>query len=108
LRLAHAVAFAPLAVVSVCLAPAVIEELMFRGIIQGRLAGLVGRNEALPAFAAMTVMPFTYSISNGLVAGFVSYAAVKLLAGRGREVHWIVYLLAGIFVAGFAALKLAP
>jgi AGZA family xanthine/uracil permease-like MFS transporter len=63
--------------------------------------------EALPAFAAMTVMPFTFSISNGLVAGFVSYAGVKLLAGRGREVHWIVYALAAIFAVGFAAIRIA-
>ena len=42
-------------------------------------------------------------------AGVTTYIESSAgVAGRGREVHWIVYLLAGIFVAGFALLKLAP
>jgi AGZA family xanthine/uracil permease-like MFS transporter len=42
--------------------------------------------EAVPAFATITVMVFTYNIANGLTAGLVVYPLVKLLAGRGREV----------------------
>ena len=43
-------------------------------------------------------MPFTFSITNGVGAGFVSYAAIALLRGRGREVHPLLYVISGIFV----------
>jgi len=55
-------------------------------------------SEAIPAFLTLIVMPFTYSISHGLAIGFTSYPLLKLLSGRGREVHWLVYVLAGLFV----------
>lgn len=54
--------------------------------------------EAIPAFLTMVVMPFAYSITEGIAFGFISYAALKLTARRGREVHWIVYLFAILFV----------
>lgn len=50
--------------------------------------------EALPAFAVITGIPFCYSIGDGLALGFLCYPLIKLLAGRGREVHWILYPLA--------------
>ena len=53
--------------------------------------------EAVPAFLTLSVMPATFSISHGLAAGFVSYAGMKLAAGRGREVHWLVYAIAALF-----------
>ena len=49
--------------------------------------------DAAPAALTAMMMPFTYSIANGLAFGFISYAAVKALTGRAREVHpatWIV------------------
>jgi AGZA family xanthine/uracil permease-like MFS transporter len=49
---------------------------------------------ALPAFLTIVVMPLTYSISNGLAIGFITYPIVKLLAGRGREAHVLIYVLA--------------
>ncbi len=42
-------------------------------------------DEAIPAFMTMLVMPFTWSITNGIGAGFVTYAAIKLLRGRRRR-----------------------
>jgi AGZA family xanthine/uracil permease-like MFS transporter len=57
--------------------------------------------EAIPAFMTMLVMPFTWSITNGIGAGFVSYAAIKLLRGRGRQLHAMVYLAAAAFVVYF-------
>jgi AGZA family xanthine/uracil permease-like MFS transporter len=48
------------------------------------------------------MMPFTYSIANGLAFGFISYAALKLLTGRGREVHAATWLVAGLFLIRFA------
>ncbi|RDJ00689.1 NCS2 family permease [Dyella solisilvae] len=52
--------------------------------------------EAVPAALAALVMPFTYSIANGLAFGFISHAVLKLFTGRMRDVHaatWVVALL---------------
>jgi AGZA family xanthine/uracil permease-like MFS transporter len=58
--------------------------------------------EAVPAFLAMIIMPLTYSIAEGIVFGVLAYATLKLCTGRGREVHWITYILAVIFAAKLA------
>ena len=52
----------------------------------------------IPALLTIVLMPFTFSITNGVGAGFVSYAAIALLRGRGREVHPLLYVISGIFV----------
>ncbi len=57
--------------------------------------------DAIPAFVTMLVMPFTWSITNGIGAGFVTYVVIKVLNGRGRQVHWMLYLAAGAFVLYF-------
>ena len=57
--------------------------------------------EAIPAFVTMLVMPFTWSITNGIGSGFVTYVAIKVLGGRGRRVHWMLYLAAAAFVVYF-------
>ncbi|MDF2569913.1 MAG: adeQ 1 [Sporomusa sp.] len=60
--------------------------------------------EGIPAFLTIVMMPFTYSIANGISAGLVMYPLLKLVTGRGREVHWIVYILAVLVVFRFAFL----
>ena len=57
--------------------------------------------EAIPAFLVLTVMPFTYSITNGIGAGFVSLVVLKALSGRGREVHPLMWLTSLAFVVYF-------
>jgi AGZA family xanthine/uracil permease-like MFS transporter len=59
-------------------------------------------DEAIPAFVTMLVMPFTWSITNGIGAGFVTFSAIKLLRGRGASVHPLVYAAALAFVVYFA------
>jgi AGZA family xanthine/uracil permease-like MFS transporter len=61
-------------------------------------------SEVMPAFLAMITMPLTYSISTGIAVGFVIYPIVKVLTGRAREVHWIVYVLGALFIYRFAFL----
>ncbi|AGZ38715.1 putative permease [Actinoplanes friuliensis DSM 7358] len=56
---------------------------------------------AIPAFLAITLMPFTYSISNGIGAGVISYVVIKLALGKAREVHPILYGVAVLFVLYF-------
>ena len=46
-------------------------------------------------------MPFTYSIANGIGVGFISFALMSTFAGKAKEVHWIMWLLAGLFVIFF-------
>jgi len=57
---------------------------------------------AIPAFLTIVLMPFTYSISVGIGAGFVSFVLVKLVVGKARDVHPLMYGVAALFVAYFA------
>jgi AGZA family xanthine/uracil permease-like MFS transporter len=57
--------------------------------------------ESVPAIVTVLMMPFTYSIANGLAFGFISYAVLKLLTGRAREVRWIIWLIAALFLFKF-------
>ena len=54
--------------------------------------------EAVPAVLTALAMPFTYSIANGVAFGFVSYAGLKLLTGRARQVKLIVWIIAAVFL----------
>lgn len=57
-------------------------------------------SEAIPAFVAMIVMPFMYSISEGIALGVISYVLIQLVSGKVREkkVHWLMYVLAIAFI----------
>ncbi|HEV7898471.1 MAG TPA: NCS2 family permease [Planosporangium sp.] len=57
---------------------------------------------AIPSFLTIVLMPFTYSISNGIGAGVVSYVFLKLAGGRGRQVHPLLYVVAVMFLLYFA------
>jgi AGZA family xanthine/uracil permease-like MFS transporter len=50
----------------------------------------------------MVTMPFTYSITNGIGAGFVSYTVLRLVGGGARDVHWLMLLSSVAFVLYFA------
>ncbi|MEV5428420.1 NCS2 family permease [Streptomyces sp. NPDC052701] len=52
---------------------------------------------AVPAFVTMMVMPFTYSITNGIGMGFITFVVLRLAAGRGREVPAAMYVVAAVF-----------
>ncbi|MCC3278839.1 NCS2 family permease [Arthrobacter sp. zg-Y40] len=56
---------------------------------------------ALPSFLTFALMPFTYSIANGLGAGFISYTVIRLCQGRAREIHPLMYVVAAAFVLYF-------
>jgi adenine/guanine/hypoxanthine permease len=58
--------------------------------------------ETAPALICALAMPLTFSIAHGIAFGFISYAGIKLLAGRWREVPLAVAVIALIFVAKFA------
>lgn len=54
--------------------------------------------EAIPAFLTIIIMPFTVSITEGIAFGFISYSILKLAAGKGKQVHWIIYAFSILFV----------
>lgn len=58
--------------------------------------------EAAPAVLTALAMPLTYSIANGLAFGFISYAVIKLLTGKAKQVHAATWIVAGLFVVKFA------
>lgn len=49
--------------------------------------------EGFPAFMTFIMMPFTYNIANGIAAGIVFYTALKVVTGKWKQVHWMMYLL---------------
>ncbi len=57
---------------------------------------------AVPAFLTMVLMPFTYSITNGVGAGFISYVVLKAATGKGRQVHVLMWIVAIVFAVYFA------
>jgi AGZA family xanthine/uracil permease-like MFS transporter len=94
--------FAPLAgvVPAQATAPAliVVGYLMSRVVREIPFADL---EEGFPALLTLTVMPFTYSITNGIGAGFIAYCFIKLVRGKGREVAPMMYVAALAFVVYF-------
>jgi adenine/guanine/hypoxanthine permease len=57
---------------------------------------------SIAAFITIIMMPLTLSIAMGIAFGFITYVVIKLLSGKGREVHWLMYILAAVFVIRFA------
>jgi len=58
--------------------------------------------EAVPAVVTALAMPLSFSIAHGIGFGFITFAAIKLLSGRGREAGPVVLLLAAAFVVKYA------
>ena len=59
---------------------------------------------AVPAFLTLVLIPFTSSIANGLGFGIISWAVLRLVAGRFRRQDWLLYVLAALFLARFVYL----
>lgn len=60
--------------------------------------------EAFPAFLTIIFMPLAYSIADGIAFGFVAFPLVKVAAGKFKEVHWLLYILAAISLVHFLGL----
>ncbi|MEK1886076.1 MAG: NCS2 family permease, partial [Phyllobacterium sp.] len=58
--------------------------------------------ESTPAALTALMIPFTYSIANGLAFGFISYVVLKTLTGRISAIHPATWLVAILFVVRFA------
>jgi len=62
--------------------------------------------ESIPAFLTVIIMTFAYNISYGIAAGFVFYCIIKLIKGKAKEVHPILYIATFLFVLNFVVLAL--
>ena len=72
----------------------------FTGIKWGEI------EEALPAFLTILIMAFAYSISYGIAAGFIFYCIIKIVKGKAKEVHPILYGATILFILNFVVLAL--
>ncbi|MFQ6132149.1 MAG: NCS2 family permease [Armatimonadota bacterium] len=86
-----AYATAPALIVVGLLMMAVVREVDFKVV-----------EDALPAFIVMIVIPLTMSISHGIGYGFIAYTVIRVLTGRWREVHPLLYTISVMFAAAFA------
>ncbi len=57
--------------------------------------------EAIPAFFTILLMPLTVSITDGITFGLISYTVLKLVTGRLRDAHWLIYLFAGLLAVRY-------
>ncbi|KUN80028.1 NCS2 family permease [Streptomyces griseoruber] len=56
---------------------------------------------AIPAFITMVMMPFTYSITNGIGMGFITFVLLRLVAGRAREIPVPMYVVSAVFTFSY-------
>jgi AGZA family xanthine/uracil permease-like MFS transporter len=61
-------------------------------------------SEAVPAFFTIVMMPFSYSIANGIATGIIFYPIMKIAVGKHKEVHPIMYILGVLFIVRFILL----
>jgi AGZA family xanthine/uracil permease-like MFS transporter len=61
--------------------------------------------EALPSFLILVGIPLTFSIADGLALGFIAYPIVKLLAGQGRDVKWLMIVMAAVLIGYFVFVR---
>lgn len=62
-------------------------------------------SESIPAFLTLLMMPLTFSITEGISFGVISYVLLKVIRGKARKTHWLLYLIAILFVARYIWLK---
>jgi adenine/guanine/hypoxanthine permease len=86
------------------IAPAliIVGSMMFRNIVH---IDWEDYTESIPAFLTLVIMPLAFSITEGISFGVISYVLLKVISGRGKRVHWLLYLFAGLFVARYIWLK---
>lgn len=56
---------------------------------------------AIPAFLTIVIMPMALSITEGIAFGIISYTVLKVITGKARDVHWLIFLFAVLFLARY-------
>ena len=82
------------------IAPAliVVGAMMFKNIVK---IDWNDYSESIPAFLTLIMMPLAFSITEGISFGVISYTVLKLISGKGKKVHWLIYLFAVLFIARY-------
>ncbi len=82
------------------IAPAliIVGSLMFKNIVNIKWDDYT---ESIPAFLTLIIMPLAFSITEGISFGVISYVLLKVVSRRGKEVHWLIYVFALLFVARY-------
>ena len=86
--------------------PTVAPALIVVGAFMMRNVGRIDWNDPLeyiPAFITMTFIPFTFSITDGIAFGFISYVLLSLVSGRYRKLHWLMVLFTVLFLIRYIA-----
>ena len=86
--------------------PTVAPALIIVGAFMMRNVGHIAwdkPHEYIPAFITITVIPFTFSITDGIAFGFISYVGLSLVSGRYRELHWMIWLFTFLFLLRYVA-----
>ena len=86
--------------------PTVAPALIIVGAFMMRNVGRIvwdDPRQYIPAFITITIIPFTFSITDGIAFGFISYVALTLVAGRSRELHWMIWVFTGLFLIRYIA-----
>ncbi|EQC73330.1 Guanine-hypoxanthine permease [Streptococcus sp. HSISM1] len=63
-------------------------------------------SEAVPAFFTSIFMGFSYSITQGIAAGFITYSLVKVVKGEAKEVHSMIWILDVLFILNYVSMAL--
>jgi AGZA family xanthine/uracil permease-like MFS transporter len=95
--------FAPL--VSVIPSEAAVPALVLVGFLMMQQVTGISWDDveiAIPAFLTIILMPFTYSISVGIGAGFLAFVLIKAVKGKAAQVHPLLWVVAGLFLLYFA------
>ncbi len=82
------------------IAPAliIVGGLMFKNIVNVEWDDFT---ESIPAFLTLIIMPLAFSITEGISIGVISYSLLKLFTGKRKEVHWLIYFFAILFIARY-------
>ena len=79
----------------------VVGAFMMRGV--GRIEWR-DPQEYLPAFITIVLIPFTFSITDGIAFGFISYVVLSVISGQWRKLHWLMLLFTALFLIRFLAI----
>ena len=88
--------------------PTVAPALIVVGAFMMRNVGQIAWNdpqEYLPAFLTIVLIPFTFSITDGIAFGFITYVLLSVVTGRARKIHWLMYLFTILFLVRYLALR---
>ena len=88
--------------------PTVAPALIVVGAFMMRNVGRIAWDEPqeyLPAFITIVLIPFTFSITDGIAFGFIAYVLLAVISGRGRKLHWLMVVFTILFLVRYVALR---